>query len=139
MIDNPLPNQIMEQKQRDFEDDLFKDHCYEQAKEICEQNDVFTDLIEHFQKWYHSHYSDKPQEMPNIISAEDVDLINTWWDEEGDLYDDYDIPFDVDPTPQYLYDDTGGEPPISAEERNRKAFEAKQESHGDHLFGLRLH
>ena len=38
-----------------------------------------------------------------------------------------------------LYDDSGGEPPISAEERNRKAFEAKQESHGDHLFGLRLH
>ena len=30
-----------------------------------------------------------------------------------------------DPTPQYLYDDTGGEPPISAEERNRKAFEQK--------------
>ena len=130
MIDNPLPNQVMEQKQRDFEDDLFKDHCYEQAKEICEQNDVFTDLIEHFQKWYHSHYSNKPQEMPNVISAEDVDLINTWWDEEADLYDDYDIPFDVDPTPQYLYDDTGGEPPVSAKERSLAAFEQKLRDKG---------
>ena len=134
MIDNPLPNQIMEQKQRDFEDDLFKDHCDEQAKEICEQNDVFTDLIEHFQKWYHSHYSDKPQEMPNVISAEDVDLINTWWDEEGDLYDDYDIPFDVDPTPQYLYDNSGGEPPVSAEEYARNSLDSKRESHGHRYY-----
>ena len=36
MIDNPLPNQIMEQKDRDFEDDLFKDHCYEHHKFICD-------------------------------------------------------------------------------------------------------
>ena len=32
---------------------------------------------------------------------------------------------EFDPTPQYLYDDTGGEPPISAEERSREAFEQK--------------
>ena len=129
MIDNPLPNQIMEQKQRDFEDDLFKDHCYEQAKEICEQNDVFTDLIEHFQKWYHSFYSDKPEEMPNVIDAEDVDLINTWWDEEADLYDDYISPYeDFDPTPYHGFQDD--ETCISAEERNRMAFESKRESHG---------
>ena len=129
MIDNPLPNQIMEQKQRDFEDDLFKDHCYEQAKEICEQNDVFTDLIEHFQKWYHSHYSDKPQEMPNVISAEDVDLINTWWDEEGYLYDDYISPYeDFDPTPYHGFQDD--ETCISAEERSRAAFEQKLRDKG---------
>ena len=130
MIDNPLPDQVMQEKQRDFEDELFKDHCYEQAKEICEQNEVFTDLIEHFQKWSHKHYFDKPQDMPNVISAEDVDLINTWWDKEADLYDDYDIPFDVDPTPQYLYDDTGGEPPISAQERAWNSLDSKRESHG---------
>ncbi len=130
MIDNPLPDQVMQEKQRDFENELFKDHCYKQAKEICEQNEVFTDLIEHFQEWYHKHYSDKPQDMPNVISAEDVDLINTWWDKEADLYDDYDIPFDVDPTPQYLYDDTGGEPPISAQERAWNSLDSKRESHG---------
>jgi len=30
-----------------------------------------------------------------------------------------------DPTPQYLYDNTGGEPPISAKERSQMAFEQK--------------
>ena len=93
MIDNPLPNQIMQEKQRDFENELFKDHCYEQAKEICEQNDVFTELIEHFQEWYHDYYSNKPEEMPNVISAEDVDLINTWWDMGADAFDNYDSPY----------------------------------------------
>ena len=45
-------------------------------------------------------------------------------------YDDYSSPYDIDPTPQYLYDDTGGEPPISAEERHRKAFEQKLRDKG---------
>ena len=97
MIDNPLPDQVMQEKQRDFENGLFKDHCYEQAKEICEQNDVHKDLIEDFQEWYHKYYFDKPQDMPNVISAEDVDLINDWWDRWAHFFDDYDTPFDVDP------------------------------------------
>ena len=37
---------------------------------------------------------------------------------------------EFDPTPQYLYDDTGGEPPISAEERSREAFEQKLRDKG---------
>ena len=53
------------------------------------------------------------------------ELSNEWWDENGDDYDDYDSPYDIDPTPQYLYDDTGGEPPISAEERRDAEFRKK--------------
>ncbi len=41
------------------------------------------------------------------------------------IIDSFDEIIYYDPTPQYLYDDTGGEPAISAEERNRKAFEQK--------------
>ena len=42
-----------------------------------------------------------------------------------EIVDSLDEIIDYDPTPQYLYDDTGGEPPMSAEERSRKAFEQK--------------
>ena len=52
----------------------------------------------------------------NVFSFED-DLL--------EIIDSFDEIINYDPTPQYLYDDTGGEPPISAEERNRKAFEQK--------------
>jgi len=41
------------------------------------------------------------------------------------IIDSFNEIINYDPTPQYLYDDTGGEPPISAEERHRKAFEQK--------------
>ena len=37
---------------------------------------------------------------------------------------------DYDPTPYYLYDDTGGEPPMSADERHMKAWEEKQRLKG---------
>ena len=41
------------------------------------------------------------------------------------IIDSFDEIINYDPTPQYLYDDTGGEPPVSAEERSKKAFEQK--------------
>ena len=130
MLDNPLPDQIMAEMDKVAHARNFEEKCREDAKELCEQNDVFSDLIEYFQDWYFLYRVDHPEEISNVISAEDVDLINTWWDEEANLYDDYDSPYDIAPTPQYLYDDTGGEPPISAEERNRNSLDSKKESHG---------
>ena len=130
MIDNPLPDQVMAEMDKVAHARNFEEKCRQDAKELCEQNDVFSDLIEYFQDWYFLYRVDHPEEISNVISAEDVDLINTWWDEEANLYDDYSSPYDIDPTPQYLYDDTGGEPPISAEERNRNSLDSKKESHG---------
>ena len=46
------------------------------------------------------------------------------------IIDSFDEIIYYDPTPQYLYDDTGGEPPISAEERTRNAFEQKLRDKG---------
>lgn len=36
------------------------------------------------------------------------------------------ISFDSDPTPQFLYDNTGGEPALSADERWQRDFEEKR-------------
>jgi len=47
------------------------------------------------------------------------------WDNIYDALEAIESIIEFDPTPQYLYDDTGGEPPISAEERSREAFEQK--------------
>ena len=126
MIDNPLPDQVMAEMDKVAHARNFEEKCREDAKELCEQNDVFSDLIEYFQDWYFLYRTDHLEDQLDG----DKDLIDSWWDEEGDLYDDYDSPYNIDPTPQYLYDYTGGEPPISAEERNRMALESKRESHG---------
>ena len=51
-------------------------------------------------------------------------------DQLNEIIDSFDEIINYDPTPQYLYDDTGGEPAISAEERSRKAFEQKLRDKG---------
>ena len=121
MIDNPLPDQVMAEMDKVAHARNFEEKCREDAKELCEQNDVFSDLIEYFQDWYFLYRTDHLEDQLDG----DKDLIDSWWDEEGDLYDDYISPYDIDPTPQYLYDDTGGEPPISAEERRDAEFRKK--------------
>ena len=129
MIDNPLPNQIMQQKDAEARSYIDQEHCYIKAKEICEEHEVHKDLIHIFQLYYHDCCLDPQKENPEEV-LNTKDIIDEWWDENGDDYDDYISPYDdFDPTPEYLYGNSG-EPPISAEERNRMAFESKRESHG---------
>lgn len=47
----------------------------------------------------------------------------------NDLIDRIDEYQDYDPTPQYLYDNTGGEPAVSAEEIHSGAWKQHQELH----------
>ena len=129
MIDNPLPNQTMQQKDAEARSSIDQEHCYIKAKEICEEHEVHKDLIHIFQLYYHDCCLDPQKENPEEV-LNTRDIIDEWWDENGDDYDDYISPYeDFDPTPDYLYGNSG-EPPISAEERNRMAFESKRESHG---------
>ena len=59
------------------------------------------------------------------IKVDDVFIKADKHDEQEEILDD-----DYDPTPQYLWDDTGGEPPISAAERNKESWEEKQRLKG---------
>ena len=43
---------------------------------------------------------------------------------------DKDAFYDYDPTPYYLYDDTGGERPVTSQERHQAAFEQKLRDKG---------
>jgi len=144
MIDNPEPDQVMQEKQRDFEDELFKEYSDKEAEELCSDHCVWDEFRSSFKEWYHDYLSDPKKQDPNDM-IDKKSLIDDWWEEHGDdLIEDKwgesgnPGPYVIDPTPQYLYDDSGGEPPVSADERSRMAFEAKQESH-PHRFGFRYH
>ena len=136
MIDNPLPDQVMAEKDADALSQKLEAECKEHAKKVCEEHFVYPDLIEHFQEWAWCMCLDADSCLPSGGILDDgKEDINAWWDEEGDLYDDYISPYkDFDPTPQYLYDHTGGEPPISAEERDRNSLDSKRESHGHRYY-----
>lgn len=70
------------------------------------------------------HFPPKPN-YEKDIKVDDVFIEADKHDEQEEILDD-----DYDPTPYYLYDDTGGEPPMSADERNREAWEEKQRLKG---------
>ena len=46
-----------------------------------------------------------------------------------EVIDELDYVINYDPTPEHPYDHSGGEPPISAEERDRNSLDNKRESH----------
>ena len=89
MIDNPLPNQIMQQKDAEARSSIDQEHCYIKAKEICEEHAVHKDLIHIFQLYYHDCCLDPQKENPEEV-LNTRDIIDEWWDENGDDYDDYD-------------------------------------------------
>ena len=131
MIDNPLPDQVMAEKDQIHLDRNFEDLCKIHGLEIAKHYKVHPDLHDEFAEWYHDYMSQNTHLFDHTCIHLDDDYIKDWWESEGEYFDDYDSPYDmIDPTPQYLYDDTGGEPPISAEERNRNSLDSKKESHG---------
>ena len=127
MIDNPIPDQVMDQMDQQYIAEQFDEHCIDKANEIAKEFNLLPEFYEDFAEYF----ADLCRESDDGYSLTySKDLIEDWWDEYGDDYDDYSSPYDIDPTPQYLYDDTGGEPPISAEERSREAFEQKLRDKG---------
>ncbi len=132
MIDNPLPDQVMAEKDADALSQKLEAECKEHAKKVCEEHFVYPDLIEHFQEWAWCICLDADSCLPSGGILDDgKEDINAWWDEEGDLYDDYISPYkDFDPTPDGDSPYSDAEYIITPEERNRMAFESKRESHG---------
>ena len=51
-----------------------------------------------------------------------------------EVIDELDYVINYDPTPEYSYDHSGGEPPISAEERDRNSLDSKKESHSHRYY-----
>ena len=127
MIDNPLPDQVMQEMDADSNAQTFESYCKSHAIEIAKHFKVLPDLHDDFAEWYHDYMSQNtwdPFDYTTIYL--DDSYIKDWWESEGEYFDDYDSPYSmIDPTPQYLYDDTGGEPPISAKERRDAEFRKK--------------
>ena len=130
MIDNPLPDQVMQEMDRVHAAWEFEELCKDHAYKLAADNFVYKELIEDFQEWFFLYCIDHSEDKYARSFPDDKDLIDEWWSDEGDLYDDYISPYeDYDPTPEYLYGNSG-KPPLSPEERDRIAFQSKTESHG---------
>ena len=131
MIDNPLPDQVMAEKDQIALQRNFEDYCKTHAIEIAKHYNVYPELHEDFAEYYHDYMSQNPHLFDHTCVHLDSDYIDDWWDEQGDFYDDYISPYkDFDPTPDGDSPYSDAEYIITPEERNRMAFESKRESHG---------
>ena len=93
MIDNPLPNQVMQEKETLQNAQDFEYYCHAHAKEIAKHYKVHEDLHEYFQEWYHDYMRQNPDLFDHTLIYLDSDYIVDWWEAESYLYDDFDSPY----------------------------------------------
>ena len=93
MIDNPLPNQVMEEREALREASDFEFYCHHHAKEIAEHYKVHDELHEDFAEWYHDYMSQNPELFEPTFILLDSDYIVDWWEAESYLFDDFDSPY----------------------------------------------
>ena len=129
MIDNPLPDQVMAEKDQIALQRNFEEYCKDHAIEIAKHYNVYPELHDDFAEYYHDYMSQNPHLFDHTCVHLDSDYIDDWWDAFGNDYDDYVSPYeDFDPTPYHGFQDD--ETCISAEERSRAAFEQKLRDKG---------
>ena len=84
MIDNPLENQVMEEKEALNVNEQFEEHCTNTAKEIAKDNNLNPDYYDDFIEFYieECRESDRGYFFDN-----DRYIIDIWWDHNKDLYE----------------------------------------------------
>ena len=95
MIDNPLPDQVMQEMDNDYLSEQFYEHCSEKAKEIAEEFNLLPEFLDDFIEYYADICLDS-DEGYSLIN--DKNLIDDWWEENEHLYDDYSSPYEIEPT-----------------------------------------
>ena len=91
MIDNPLENQVMEEKDNEYLSEQFYEHCKDKAIEICKEFDVDESFYDLFTEWFSNMYSSRsiqrrsrsrdklPSMIHRVTRTVFVFLTRAWW------------------------------------------------------------
>ena len=84
MIDNPLPDQVMEEYDNNYLSEQFYEHRTDEAHQIAEQFNLKSELIDDFTEYYLDQCleSDEGYSLVN-----DKSLIEEWWDKNKYIYE----------------------------------------------------
>jgi len=85
MIDNPLPDEIMSQNDEAYLSEQFYEHCEDKAIEIAKEFNLLPAFIEPFTEYFIDLSLDS-DEGYSLIN--DKSLIDDWWEENSDMYED---------------------------------------------------
>ena len=93
MIDNPLPDQVMQELDMISKNAHFEDCCKTHALEIAKHYKVHEDLHEYFAEWYHDYMQQNSDLFDHTCIHLDSDYIVEWWEDNSYLFDDFDSPY----------------------------------------------
>ena len=84
MIDNPLPDQVMQEKEALYVNEQFEEHCADSAKNLSQEHNLHPDYYDAFIEFYieECRESDRGYFFDN-----DKYIIDIWWDHNKDLYE----------------------------------------------------
>ena len=95
MIDNPLPDQVMEDYDNNYLSEQFYEHCEDKAKEIAEEFNLLPEFLDDFIEYY-ADICLESDEGYSLIN--DKSLIEEWWEANKDVYEDPSPYEDYEPT-----------------------------------------
>ena len=95
MIDNPLPDQVMEDYDIAYISDQFNEHCFDKALEIAKEFDLLPEFHNDFADYF-TELCKESDEGYSLINEKSI--IDDWWEENEHLYDDYLSPYEIEPT-----------------------------------------
>ena len=95
MIDNPLPDQVMSKKDNEYLSEQFYEHCRDKAIEIAVKSNLLPELIDDFIEYY-TDICCESDEGFSLIN--DKSLIDDWWEENSDMYENPSPYEDYEPT-----------------------------------------
>ena len=84
MINNPLENQVMEEKEALYVNEQFAAHCANTAKEIAKNNNLNSDYYDDFIEFYIEECRESDR---GYFFGDQKYIIDLWWDHNKDLYE----------------------------------------------------
>jgi len=85
MINNPIPNVVMQDKDLAYVSNQFDEHCSDMARSIAKQFNLLPSFYDEFIEYF----TDLCRESDDGYSlVNDKSLIDDWWEENSDMYDD---------------------------------------------------
>ena len=95
MIDNPLPNEIMSQNDEYYFSEQFYEHCADKAHEIAREFNLKSEFYNDFAEYFTDLCLDSDE---GYSLVNDKSLIDDWWEENSDMYEDPSPYEDYEPT-----------------------------------------
>ena len=84
MINNPLPDQVMEEYDNDYLSEQFYEHRTDEAHQIAKEFNLKSELIDDFTEYYLDQCLESDE---GYCLVNDKSLIQEWWDKNKYIYE----------------------------------------------------